>query len=154
MIISRMIKFNVVHHMCNNIYADYQNDFVRVEIETDPPQISCTFLNTINNADKSCNVVITYGRNCELNQTLYGEEAVDRPDVVIVSLRNFPEPSRYCQLNVNTRTDTKNIILFGTSIGKSISNCIRKKNNTFSLQPCSQLKLITMLVPLLEVWFQ
>lgn len=123
MIISRLI--NVI--MCYYYYADYQNNFVRVEVETDPPQISCTFLNTINNAEKSCNAVITYGISCELNKNLYGEEAVNRTDVVIINLRNFlieTESSKYCQLNINAKTDPKNITLSGISIGMSIANCI------------------------------
>ena len=97
--------------------ADYRNNFVRVQITSEPASINCTFLSVIKGLPPSCDAVITYGQNCEEQMMINGMR--DNDLVVVISLTSFLEDtmsSKYCSFRVNATANMRTVTVDGNII--------------------------------------
>ena len=112
------------------IDAEYQNNFVRVQVISLSASINCTFLNVPKEDELLlCNATIMYGENCQDQELIIGTR--DSGNVVIVSLRNFLEKtasSKYCGFRVMAIAGAKAISVDGDLFGK-LAHCYIYYNN-------------------------
>lgn len=105
------------------MHTDYQNNFVRVQVDPGSLSINCTSFDTQNdtNLNVSCNVTIAYGENCQYHRELLGRKR-NNELVSIDLLRFFVEtasiPARYCNFTITAASGTKMIYVEG-DLGRS-----------------------------------
>ena len=96
--------------------AEYQNNFVRVQVISESASINCTFLSVEGGTPISCNATITYGDNCQEQMPIYGTRESNNDVLVAINLRKFLEEtvsSKYCGFRVNATANTRMVTVDG-----------------------------------------
>ena len=100
--------------------AEYQNNFVRVQVISESASINCTFLNNMmKGTAKLCDAIVTYGESCQEQIPISGVMR-NNDLVVVISLRNFLEEtmsSKYCGFRVNATVNRKTVTVDGNLLG-------------------------------------
>ena len=84
----------------------------RVQIVQKTTTINCTYLDTQNETNLSCNATISYGDNCENHMDLTGMKESDK----LISINFFLQEavtSKYCDFNVTAMAGTRLLYVEG-----------------------------------------
>ena len=113
--------------------AEYQNNFVRVQVIPQSASINCTFLNASKVTEKSCNATIMYGENCQEKTIINGIR--DDDNSIIINVRSvLEETMTYCGFTVSATANARTVVVeAGNSVlGKSLTKVIPVHTNNYT----------------------
>ena len=107
--------------------AEYQNNFVSVQVISESASINCTFLNNmVKGTAKSCDAIVTYGESCQEQMPINGIRSRDNDLVVVINLRDFLEEtmsSKYCDFRVNATVNRRTVTVEGNLFRDLAQSC-------------------------------
>lgn len=93
--------------------AEYQNIFFRVQIIQETTSINCTYLDSRNETNLSCNATIFFGDNCENHMDLTGIKESDKLISINLIILQETMTSEYCDFIVTARAGTRLLYVEG-----------------------------------------